>query len=350
MIPRSARTSVALLTLAAALALAPRAAAEPTDAERALARTLFADGRALVKDGRHAEACPKLAESQRLDPGVGTLFNLADCYEATGRTASAWAAFSEVADLAHLAGHADREAVAKARAASLAPRLARVRVRAPEPVPTGLEVQLDDRPLPAAALGSDLPVDPGAHVVTAKAPGKRAFRGELRIPDEAKVLIVDVPPLEDDVVPVPAPRADAPLPIEPAPPVEPAPARDDASGERPWQKPVALGAGGLGAVALGVGAAFGLAASASWSDAQPACPGNVCSEEGRARWDDARGQATASTAFFVTGAVLVAAGAVLYFTAPPPPRPPARAEAIWLPRVSRAGARGAGGGLPRTTR
>jgi para-nitrobenzyl esterase len=43
---------------------------------------------------------------------MGTLFNLADCFENLGRTASSWAAFSEVADLAKRAGQSDRETVA----------------------------------------------------------------------------------------------------------------------------------------------------------------------------------------------------------------------------------------------
>lgn len=346
---RAALTALTAVTTCGLLASSPLAHAEPSDAERALARTLFADGRALVKEGRHAEACPKLAESQRLDPGVGTLFNLGDCYEATGRTASAWAAFSEVADLAHLAGHADREAVAKARASALAPRLARLRVRAPSPAPTGLEIELDGRPLPPAALDTDLPVDPGTHVVAAKAPDRRAFRGEVRIPDEAKTSVLDLPALEDDAPPAPAaapaPRATARPPEPPAPRPADAPPGD----ERPWQRPVALGTGALGVVALGIGAGFGLAASSSWGDARPACPNDVCTPDGRTAWEDARGQAAASTAFFVTGAVLVAAGAVLFFTAPP--AAPKRVEAApWLPRVRRAGARGAGGAPPRTSR
>src|SRR5260221_11014313 len=59
------------------------------------ARTLFDEGRKLLADGKYDAACPKLEESQRLDPGTGTLFNLADCWEQIGRTASAWARFLE---------------------------------------------------------------------------------------------------------------------------------------------------------------------------------------------------------------------------------------------------------------
>ena len=82
-----------------ALALAPLIArAEPTAQDRALAETLFRDGRALVQAGKVAEGCTKLADSQQLDPQMGTLLNVALCQEQQGKTASAWAAFVEVSD------------------------------------------------------------------------------------------------------------------------------------------------------------------------------------------------------------------------------------------------------------
>src|SRR5678816_498104 len=68
------------------------------------AQALFDQARELTRQGRFAEACPKLQESNRLDPGIGTQFHLADCYEQSGRIASAWAAFLEVASQARATG------------------------------------------------------------------------------------------------------------------------------------------------------------------------------------------------------------------------------------------------------
>src|SRR6185436_9479039 len=86
---------------------APMARAAGGDA--ATAQALFDQGRALMSEKKYSEACPKLAESQRLDPGMGTLFHLADCYEGSGKVASAWAAYLEVASLAAASGQTERE-------------------------------------------------------------------------------------------------------------------------------------------------------------------------------------------------------------------------------------------------
>lgn len=54
-----------------------------------VAESLFREGRDAVKKGDYAVACPKFAESQRLDPANGTLLNLALCEEGWGRLADA---------------------------------------------------------------------------------------------------------------------------------------------------------------------------------------------------------------------------------------------------------------------
>src|ERR1700689_2965643 len=117
----------ALVTLAGVLlASAPLARAQGSS--EAAATALFDEGRRLMGEHKFAEACPKLAESQRLAPSGGTLLNLADCYEHTGQTASAWVAWKDVASRANAAGKADVEKRALTKAAALEPALAKLTI------------------------------------------------------------------------------------------------------------------------------------------------------------------------------------------------------------------------------
>src|SRR5689334_11081114 len=93
-----------LPALALALAFAwPRlAAADVSPAKKA--ERLYDEGVALVDQGNYAAACPKFEESQRLDPALGTQFNLADCLEHTGKLGSAFRLFGAVERAARAAG------------------------------------------------------------------------------------------------------------------------------------------------------------------------------------------------------------------------------------------------------
>src|SRR5262245_30710139 len=120
------------------------ALAQPSADTRAAAAALFEDGRRLMGEGKFAEACPKLEESQRMDPGMGTLYNLATCWEQTNRTASAWVGYRDVAAAALAAGQSDREKVARGKAAALEPRLMRLKITVhPDVAHGGAEVKRD---------------------------------------------------------------------------------------------------------------------------------------------------------------------------------------------------------------
>lgn len=57
------------LVLALSVAFPPGAWAQSAEEKKAAAESLFDEARKLSKAGKHAEACPMFAESQRLDPG-----------------------------------------------------------------------------------------------------------------------------------------------------------------------------------------------------------------------------------------------------------------------------------------
>jgi hypothetical protein len=311
---RALATPLSCLAVAAFVgSLSPAALADPTSEERVAARTLFEEGRALMKKQQFAQACPKLEESQRLDPGIGTLFNVADCYEGLGRVASAWTTFLDVAEASQRLGESDRARVAKGRADALAPRLPRVRITVN--AHPGVKVTLDHKPFAAQLVDTPVPIDPGDHVVTADAAGKKHWENRFRAVPLTSGTVV-VPVLEDEALPPPPATvsvAPAPLPPPPPPPAAPPPASR-------WQVPVAITATGLGVVGLGLGTAFGFAAMSDWSSAKPDCVNGRCTTSAAySSWSSAHSAGVASTASFVAGGVLVAAGVVVWVTRPRAP-------------------------------
>ncbi|WP_437876233.1 hypothetical protein [Sorangium sp. So ce513] len=304
------------LAAATALAAAP-AAAQPVSAQdQAAAQALFDEARALATAGKHAEACPKLEESYRLDPAIGTQYYLAECLEGLGRTASAWTLYLQVGDLAAAAGQSARASHARQRAESIAPSLVRLSIRVPDALRSvrDLRVERDGSLVGPPQWGVAVPVDPGRHTIVVTASGKKPWRHEVDASAPGTTVAVDVPPLEE------APGA--PATAVGAPPLAPAPrpAASPAEGAAPMSTQRVLGivVGGAGLAAAAVGAGFGVHAMAKRDasndghcDAQ-----DYCDAEGLGLREQSLGAARVSTIAFVGAGLALAGGAVLFFTAP----------------------------------
>jgi hypothetical protein len=171
------------------------------DADVALAEALFQEGRRLLENGDAATACPKLAESLRLDEATGTLLALAMCHEFEGRLASAWAEYAEVIVRAQREGRPDREQAARRSVRALEPRLSTLTVEVPDAAAAvdGLRVERDGVALAAPAWSTAVPVDPGPHVVGASAPGRRPWSAALQIGAVADRTAVTVPVLDPEL-------------------------------------------------------------------------------------------------------------------------------------------------------
>lgn len=178
-----------LLTCLAAL---PAALAQ---SDAATAQALFDEGKRLLDEKKYAEACPKLEESQRLDPAIGTKYHLARCYEAIGRSATAWSIYIEVADEAKSKGQADRESTARDAAKALETKLVRLKIDVATPA-EGLEVQRNGKPIGGAQWGMSIPVDPGTIRVVAWAPNRKVFETSVTLDTPGQSETVSVPELE----------------------------------------------------------------------------------------------------------------------------------------------------------
>ncbi len=302
------RSAWLCLTLAA-LALPAPALAD--DAKKAEARALFDEGRELMSQGKHASACPKLEAAQELSPGMGILYNLAECYEAVGKTASAWSAFGRVASQADEAGYEQRAEDARRRRDALEPRLTRLRVVVSIPV-KGLVIKRGANVLPAGSWGTALPIDAGRHTIRAEAPGHEAWSTTVDATTPAAIVEVAVPRL--------AATTDTREPAAAtSPPRRPDVARASDSAEptkaNTWQAPLGIAGFTLGGATALVGVGVAIAAKLT-ADGADCDPDNRCSDEGLADRDTAVTLGHAATGLLIAGGVLGAAGLVVWLTAP----------------------------------
>ena len=288
--------------------LVANAAAQPTEAVKR-ADALFQEGRRLLDAGDAAAACPKFEESQRLDPGLGTLLNLADCYERTSRLASALTAFRSAEEQARRLGEKKREVAAADRARALEGRVSRMTITlAAGDRPAGFAVRQNGATVTALDFGRSIAVDPGAITIEASAPGYATFRKVVTIGAAQSSHQVDVPVLTATTAT--PPPADDPPHID-APVVPPPRAHDPGVGRRR----LGLIVGGAGVVGPGAGVAIGLVAKGRYADA--GCDGGVCGTTADLdAANAARRLGNVGTIVGGVGVVALAAGAVVWLTAP----------------------------------
>ncbi len=291
---RSRRRETKLYLFGTILAIslaAPLAASAQGASNQAAAQALFDEGRKLMEAGKFSEACPKLESSQKLDPGAGTLMNLAACYEKNGQTASAWVTYTDAATAA-AARHPDWVETAKQRVAALEPKLCKltIDVRAKA---SGLVVKRDGVALPDGSSGVAIPVDPGKHTIDASAPGYTTFTTTVELEGDGAKDTVVVPELE---------------------------ASSGGGGSHKTGPLPAVGIGlmGVGGVGLVLGAVFGGLALGAKGTASDNCSSDLlhCNSKGIDSLDSARTFATVSTIGFVAGGVLLVGGLVLFIAAP----------------------------------
>jgi len=284
-------------------------------AQSAEAEALFRDGKRLIKQGKLAEGCDKIAASEKLESSVGTLLNLGDCREKQGQLASAWAAFKEAESLARRGGNDDKRMTeARKRSAALEPKLPSLEIDVQRRVP-GLTIKRGDDAVDPAAWNTAVPIDPGAYTVVVEAPGKRPWRTQVTVDLRgSRRAVVSVPMLEDAPAPVVEPR---PVTAEPRqvavaqPPRRVVPTWSTTRG-------VAVAMLVVGAGAVGAGAYFGVHARDLEDKSDARCPQTMCGDtEGLRLNASARTSATRANIAFGTAAVAAAGATVLWFLGKP---------------------------------
>jgi len=280
-------------------------------ADTATAESLFEQGRYLLRAGNPKEACPKLEESERLDPATGTLLALAMCHEADGKLASAWAEFLDTAARSRTENRPDRQKVAHDRAEALRPRLSTLEIRVASDVAAldGLEIRRDGVLLGHGAWNAAVQIDGSQHVVEVSVKGKRVWRRSVSVKKEGDAALLLVADVEES----------SPASPDEAPPPTPAPLAKSVPAVRYSEKKrwgtlewAGVATAGVGVVSLGLGSYFLANALGKESDSNNDCTANKCGPQGFDSRTSAVKNGNAATIFGIAGGALVAGGAAVF--------------------------------------
>jgi hypothetical protein len=269
-------------------AAAPAARAENRDA--ATAEALFRQGRRAMDAKNFPEACPRFAESQKLDPAAGTLMNLATCEEKVGKLAGAWQHWKEAID--SLPAKDDRIPFARSRVDDLEKRLPRLRISLAKDSGTGVNVLRDEMELGAAGQGVLLPVDPGPHVVTVR------MRGHLD--EKVTVVLAESEEKQIEVHPGPAELADT------------------SHGSKSLPRTLGWVTGGIGVAGVATGVITGVMLANTKSSVLANCIDKMCAnQQGVDAASSGRTLLVVNTAAWIVGAAGIGLGAYFLISSSP---------------------------------
>jgi hypothetical protein len=301
---------LACLICAAIVATAASAHAQDNFQAVGAAKTLFEQGQKQMEEKNYDAACQSFKASNEAVARVGTLLNLADCYEKAGKLASAWGAYYSAISLGRRQNKPEYEEFAQKNQDRLAPLLSKMTIVVPPEVKVdGMKVTRDGQIVEPIMLGVAVAVDPGKHVIEATAPHKLAFHTEVTVDDAHKNVEVKVEKLAE--APMQWARTTQPQIVEKVVEVPSA------------ITPLRIGGivlGSLGLASVIVGSALGLVANDKYQSAlKNDCGGNsqACSPVGVTNGANAHDLANVATGLFVGGLVAVAGGVTLFIIGAP---------------------------------
>lgn len=319
--------------LATSVATTSFAMADPSPQDIAQARDLGGQAQAAFEAGNFAESEKLWLAASNLFPQAPTLtLGLARTQTKLGKLVLAQESYKKIireqGDVGNLSpAFKDALESAKSEVPAVSAKIASVVIHVQGA--TSPTVTIDGQPVSAAGLGLKRPVDPGSHVVRAEAQGFTPAETTFQVAEsgaaEANLKLEKI-------------SGAAAVTTTEAGDKTPSPTPQQGKKDRTLAY-VAFGVGGAGLVFGGI---TGVLAMGKHSDLESACNGSKCPSSLSGDVDSYSTMGTLSTVGFIVGAVGVAAGAVLWFTAPTKEGPTtARATSTavsWHPYV------GAGGG------
>ena len=305
-------TCVALATGLTAIGYGTTAHGQTSEA---VAESLYQDGKRYLQVEDYNHACPRLAQSYKIDPAGGTVLLLAICYEQQGKLASAWARYNDALALAKRDALEDRERRAREGLETVEPKLSYIKLTLDSTSRgiVGLTLSIDGTELPAIS-DTRLPIDPGIHQLIIRAPNHEDWKTEINVGGPADVKDVWVPALRSETrvstAPLSPARSASALPVA-ANSMTTTEGVSHAEARRS-----AYVIGGAGIAAIGVGSYFGFRAIKLNHDANQLCPTNQC-RDGQVgaigKIEDARSNARAANILIGVGSAAVVSAALLWY-------------------------------------
>lgn len=294
--------------------IAARPAGAQTPEQKAGARAAATQGNEAFGQKRWAEALDLFTRAESLMHAPTHVLMIGRSHAALGHLVRAYEAFAALSHetLAPNAANAFKEAQAAAakELKALEPRIPTLTVKVGDPAAKNVVITMDGEPWPAALVGIARPVDPGTHVLKARADGLVSGEKSIKLDEGAKASIVlEMKPAPDDGKGAIAP---------PAPP----PPRTDVPAPPPPSKGMRVGGFvtlGLGIAGMGLGAVFaglGFADRGKADDAYGACGppcvnGTPQANEVKSLDSSANTKQTIGLVGLVAGGALAATGVTL---------------------------------------
>ncbi|MRG95661.1 hypothetical protein [Polyangium spumosum] len=296
-----------------ALFFAYAAQSSNTHAQAVSVDVLFMEALEAYDAGNYATACPKFEQVVRIKPGLGARVALGHCYRDRGDVVQAIEVYEAiVADAPELEAKAttpkdkdnvkDRAQMAQKNLSALELKVGRLTLEVPSSqlVLPAFVLRLDGAPVPREQIGKPRWILPGKHRIEGSATGfvtdAREVEVQARGAHSVAIELVPKKPAVEAPPVIPAPeKATPPVETKPSPVTSPphAPSRP----QRPEMATPSHGtptwawvAGGLGAGALVVGAAFAYQYADTREAAAADCPDQSCARPGLAsdytnRWN-----------------------------------------------------------------
>lgn len=166
-----------VIVLAAVVARASPAAAQPADDADAKGKALFDEGKRAIEAEDIEKACRKFEESYVVSGVPGALLSWADCEERRGRFATALSLWKQ--GEAKVVGNPERQEYVRNRQLAVVPMVSWLELLLPPDRLEGLSVTLDGRPIDVTK--GPVAVDAGEHRVVVEATARKKNESIVRL-------------------------------------------------------------------------------------------------------------------------------------------------------------------------